>query len=185
VEALYAGVDAASAGIARRAFRYLGTVPRRVVLLPVRKYVALFGAVRGVPTDVMTVILLSRTVHRCLVQGRLEGKDEAHLSAEAMQIRSAFDEALDGMDLRLLTSALSDGLSQGRGLTSAAVAYARNNFGRGHDDSDGPDQAEAGLSPGGAVGEGAVQVDEVLRRPEIARLITEFDAHFDAVLAKS
>src|SRR3954454_17835037 len=115
VEPLYAGADAESAGMVRKAFGYLRTVPRRVVLFPIRKYVALFGSVRGVPTDVMTVLLLARTVHRCLAEGRLAGADPERLRAEAVQIRGAFDTALDGMDLKLLTGALSDGLSQGRG----------------------------------------------------------------------
>jgi hypothetical protein len=176
VEPLYAGVDVGSAGQIRRAFGYLRTVPRRVLLFPIRKYVALFGSVRGVPTDVMTVLLLSRTVHRCLVEGRLAGSDESRLRAEAMQIRGAFDRALDGMDLRLFTGALSDALSQGRGLTAAAVGYARKNFGH-HD-------ADPGLNPGGAVGQGAERVEEVLRRPEIARLVDEFDVIFDRELAQ-
>lgn len=180
VEPLYAGVDAAEAGMVRRASRYLKTVPRRVILFPVRKYVALFGSVRGVPTDVMTVLLLSRTVHRCLVEGRLTGDDEDALRAESVQIRGAFDEALHGMDLRLFTSALSDGLSQGRGLTSAAVSYARKTFGRSDDEA-----GSAELAPGGAVGEGAEQVEAVMRRPEVAQKIEEFDAEFDAVLAKA
>ena len=213
VEPLYAGVDAESAGLASRGFRYLRTVPRRVALFPIRKYVALFGSVRGVPTDVMTVVLLSRTVYRCLDQGRLAGSDEDQLRTEARQIRAAFDQALEGMDLRLFTGALSDGLSQGRGLTAAAVSYARKNFGRWHDgsskggatgqgdddqagdevgkagDGGGSDNGSDGdngvdLSPGGAVAEGAAQVQEVMRRPEIVRLIIEFDAHFDAALAK-
>ena len=154
-------------------------MPRRVLLFPIRKYVALFGSVRGVPTDVMTVVLLSRTVHRCLVDGRLTGSDEGELRAEAVQIRAAFDKALDGMDLRLFTGALSDGLSQGRGLTSAAVGYARKTFARSDDD----DTSDGELAPGGAVGEGAERVKEVMRRPEIARLISEFDATFDARLA--
>ncbi len=96
-------MDAASAGLIHKAFRYLRTVPRRVLLFPVRKYVALFGSVRGVPTDVMTVVLLARTVHRSLAQGRLSGTDDGRLRAEAVQIRSAFDEVLEGMDLRLFT----------------------------------------------------------------------------------
>lgn len=185
VEPLYAGVDAASAGLVRRALRYLGTVPRRVALFPIRKYVALFGSVRGVPTDVMTVLLLSRTVHRCLVDGALVGPDAEELRAEAVQIRKAFDEALDGMDLKLLSGALADGLSQGRGLTSAAVGYARKTFGRrddgeSHREPDGHSAAE--LAPGGAVGEGAERVREVLRRPEIAHQMADFDARFDANL---
>jgi hypothetical protein len=183
VEPLYAGVDAASAGMVRRAIRYLGTVPRRVALFPIRKYVALFGSVRGVPTDVMTVLLLSRTVHRCLAEGRLAGSDAEKLRAEAVQIRKAFDQALDGMDLRLFSGALSDGLSQGRGLTSAAVGYARKTFGRRDDGASHHDGHSADeLAPGGAVGEGAERVREVLRRPEIAHQMADFDARFDANL---
>src|SRR4051812_8769071 len=49
VEALYAGTDAGAAGRVRDMLRYLRSVPRRVLLFPVRKYVALFGAVKGVP----------------------------------------------------------------------------------------------------------------------------------------
>jgi hypothetical protein len=176
VEPLYAGVDADAASLTRRALKYLRTVPRRVLLFPVRKYVALFGSVRGVPHDVMTVLLLARTVHRSLAAGRLADSDENRLRAEAVQIRAAFDRALDGLDLRMFTGALSDGLSQGKGLTSAAVKYARTTFTR----SDKDDVGSADLSPGGAVGEAAERVEEVQRRPEIARLIGEFDTKFDA-----
>jgi hypothetical protein len=180
VEALYAGADAGSAGRFREALRYLRSIPRRVLLFPVRKYVALFGAVKGVPTDVMHVLLLARTVYRVLGQGRLSGSEKPTgaekkaLRREAVPIRIAFDQALDGMDLRLLTGALADGLSQGKGLTSAAVSYARKTFGR--------DDADPALDPGGEVGQGAEQVEAVLRRPEIARLLAEFDARFDARL---
>jgi hypothetical protein len=176
VEPLYAGVDADAAGMTQRAMKYLRTVPRRVILFPVRKYVALFGSVRGVPHDVMTVVLLSRSVYRSLAAGRLAGSNEDALRAEAVQIRAAFDRALEGMDLRMFTGALRDGLSQGKGLTSAAVKYARTTFTRNEKD-------DVDLTPGGAVGEGAERVEEVMRRPEIARLIGEFDTKFDAELA--
>jgi hypothetical protein len=180
VEPLYAGVDATFAGSVRHALRYLLSVPRRVLLFPIRKYVALFGSVRGVPTDVMTVLLLARSVHRSLARGRLAGSDKDQLRAEAVQIRSAFDKALHGMDLRLFTGALSDVLSQGRGLTLAAAGYARATFGRG-------DKAprSSDLAPGGAVGAGVERVEEVMRRPEIVRLISEFDVKFDAELAQT
>lgn len=180
VEPLYAGVDAASASSLQRALGYLRTIPRRILLFPIRKYVAVFGSVRGVPNDVMTVVLLSRTVHRCLVQGRLAGADEKALRAEAMQIRTAFDQAVHGMDLRLFTGALADGLSQGRELTGAAVGYARKTFARGDKDQD----AVPSLDPGGPVGAGAERVEEVMRRPEIARLLVEFDQAFDARLPR-
>jgi hypothetical protein len=183
VEPLYAGVDAGVAGQVRRAFGYLLSVPRRVIFFPVRKYVALFGSVRGVPTDVMTVLLLAWTVHRCLLQGRLTDADAdadaKRLRAEAVRIRSAFDRALHGMDLRLLSGALADGLSQGRGLTAAAVGYAGRTFGRTDDHDDDPE-----LEPDGAVREGAERVQAILRRPEIVRLIGDFNARFDAELSR-
>jgi hypothetical protein len=176
VQPLYAGVD----GWASGALGYLKSVPRRVALFPVRKYVALFGSVKGVPTDVMQVLLLARTTHRCLAQGRLAGEDPKALRAEALLIRRSFDTAVEGMDLRLLTGALADGLSHGMGLKAAAVDYALHAFGREHAD---PSQDAGGLDPGGPVGQGAERVEEVLRRPEIAELLTELDARFDANLA--
>ena len=183
VEALYAGTEAA--GQLREALRYLRSIPRRVLFFPIRKYVALFGAAKGVPSDVMHVLLLGRTVHRSLAQGRLTAPgptgelskaDTQALRREAVLIRAAYDDAIHGMDLRLLTGALADGLSQGRGLTAAAVGFARKTFGRDGD-------AEAGLNPGGEVGAGAERVEEVLRRPEITRLLIEFDETFESSLA--
>jgi hypothetical protein len=183
VEALYAGTEAA--GKVREALRYLRSVPRRVLFFPVRKYVALFGAAKGVPSDVMHVLLLGRTVHRSLAQGRLAtpaGKtgelskaDTKALRQEAVRIRAAYDDAIHGMDLRLLTGALADGLSQGKGLTAAAVGFARKTFGRDDDAGD--------LNPGGEVGAGAERVEEVLRRPEITRLLLEFDETFESSLS--
>jgi hypothetical protein len=185
VEALYAGTEAGAAGQVREVFRYLRSIPRRVLFFPIRKYVALFGAVKGVPSDVMHVLLLGRTVHRSLAQGRLaapakagelSAADTKALRQEAVRIRAAYDDAIHGMDLRLLTGALADGLSQGKGLTSAAVGFARKTFGR-------DDDAEAALNPGGEVGAGAERVEEVLRRPEITRLLLEFDENFETALA--
>lgn len=182
VEPLYLGVEAGMAGLARRALAYLASVPRRILLFPVRKYVALFGSVRGVPNDVMTVVLLGRSVHRALGRGLLTGPESPSaaeskgLQKEAARVRTAFDEAVDGMDLRLLSGALADGLSQGKELSAAAVALARKLARRG-DDEDGE------LPASGPVAEGAEQVEEVLRRPEIARLLAEFDERFDARLA--
>ena len=95
VEPLYLGVEAGMAGVARRALAYLASVPRRVLLFPVRKYVALFGSVRGVPTDVMTVVLLGRCVHRSLGRGLLAGPDEKQLREEAADVRTAFDDAVE------------------------------------------------------------------------------------------
>ena len=140
-----------------------------MLLFPIRKYVAVFGAVRGVPTDVMRVVLLARTVDRRLTKGELATPDPDR----AREIRTAVDAALEGMDLRLLTAALGDGLSQGRDLTAAGVRYARR-FG----DRD----ADPDLDPAGPVGAGAQRVTEALERPEVVQLLARFDSQVDAAL---
>jgi hypothetical protein len=186
--------------------KYARAVPRKVVLFPVRKYVELFGAVRGVPQDVMQVMLLARTTHRCLERGLLPDPDPAapagfslggrlaaragrkagkeSVQAESARIRRAFDTAVAGMDLSLLAGALADALSQGKGLSAAAVAYASRAFTRpvepGEDDAVGRVTVPR---PGAAVEEGAERVERVWSSPEVARLLREFDARFDAALA--
>ena len=171
VEPLWAGAE--DGGFGRR----VKDVSLKILLFPVRKYRAVFGAVRGVPTDVMRVVLLARTVDRRLDRGDLPADgDAAALAAQATDIRRAVDKAMDGMDLRMLTAALADGLSQGRGLSTAAVRYARRWFTK--------PGAEADLQPGGEVGAGAQRVTEVLRRPEIAQLLDRFDDKVDTALAR-
>ena len=171
LQPLWGEAEGRSSGLRRR----VRAVSRRLLLFPVRKYTALFGAVRGVPTDVLRVVLLARTVDRRLDQGALAG-DPAALPEEARALRRAVDRAIDGMDLRVLTAALADGLSHSRGLSTAAVAFARRRF----SDAD-PD---AGLEPDARVAEGAERVTEVLRRPETARLLERFDAEVDAALSR-
>ena len=173
LEPLWEGAQ--QGGVVREAMRNVAKVPLKIAAFPVRKYVAIFGAVRGVPTDVMTVLLLGRAVHHALAAGRLAGPDGAALRGEAERIRRAYEEVLDGMDLRLLAGALTDVLSQGKELSGAAVGFARRRFGgREEDDAAAPD---------GAVRQGAERVEEVLRRPDVVRLLEEFDRRMDARLA--
>jgi hypothetical protein len=143
-----------------------------VLLFPVRKYAAVFGAVRGVPTDLMRVVLLARTVDRLLDRGALvdRGPDEART------VRAAVDAALESLDLRLLGAALSDGLSGVRGLSAAAVGLARRRFA-------GADDEDAEPEPDEPVAQGASAVTEVLDRPEVQELLERFDAAVDARLA--
>jgi hypothetical protein len=159
--------DEGGGGLGRR----VAAVGRGVLLFPIRKYLAIFGAVRGVPTDVMRVVLLARTVDRRLALGELATAD----ADRAREIRRAVDAALASMDLRLLVAALGVGLSQGRDLTAAAVRYARR-FG----DRD----ADPDLDPAGPVGEGAQRVTEVLEQPEVVQLLDRFDAQVDSELSR-
>src|SRR5918993_1497717 len=153
VEPLWAGRD--DGGFRRQVM----DTAMKIMLFPVRKYRAVFGAVHGVPTDVMRVLLLARTVDRRLDRGDLPADaDPARLAAQARDIRRAVDHTMNGMDLRMLTAGLADGLSHGRGLSAAAIRYARRWFIKSSTDVD--------LQPGGEVGAGAQRVTEVLRRPE-------------------
>jgi hypothetical protein len=170
VEELYEGVGTRGASIVRG----LVSIPRRIALFPVRKYVAIFGSVRGVPNDVLRVVLLGRTVHRAIEQGRLDGDGEP-LREDAIAVRRAYDDAIEYQDLRLLRGALADGLSQGRSLTRAAVAYARTQFAK--------DSEKPGMRPGGEVERSAEKVESVLRRPDVVEELEKFDARIDAVLA--
>ena len=165
---LWGEPDGRPSGLRRR----LRALPARVLLFPLRKYRALFGAVRGVPTDVMRVVLLARTVERRLEHGELRDRDR--LPDQSRALRRAVDEAIDGMDLRLLTAALADGLSQTRGLSASAVAFARR---RAQADP------EVQVDPDGPIADGAQRVTEVLRRPEITSLLERFDREVDGRLS--
>ena len=170
VRALWDEPDGTRRGLRGR----LRGVPKRLLLFPVRKYTAVFGAVRGVPNDVARVVLLARTVDRRLALGELSSPDR--VPDEARALRRAVDEAIEGMDLQLLTAALADGLSRSRGLTTAAVAFVRRRL-----RTDDPDAA---VPTDGALADGAAHVTEVLRRPEIASLLHRFDAEVDERLAR-
>jgi hypothetical protein len=174
IEPLWGDGESVGEGMVRRYTKHLAT---RLATYPVRKYRALFGAVHGVPNDVMRVLLIARTVDRRLARGELADADPAVLADQARRIRAAYDAANRHMDLQLLRSALADVLSQGKGLTVAAVRYARRGFGR--------KGAEPTLEPDGEVGAGAQQVSQVLHRPEIVRLMERFDEKVDAALAGS
>ena len=160
----------------RRGLRgLLRQAPGKVVLFPVRKYTAVFGAVRGVPDDVARVVLLARSVDRVLERGALASADRA--PDEARALRRAVDDVIAGLDLQVLTAGLADGLSGTRGLTTAAVALVRRRLA-------GEEADDAAVPVDSAVAEGAARVDAVLRRPEMTALLQRFDAAVDAALAR-
>jgi hypothetical protein len=124
----------------------------------------------------MRVLLLGRAVHRAVSQGRLaDGTDPKALEAEAARIRRAYDDAIKYQDFRLLRGALTDGLSQGRGLTRHAVAYARDAFAHGK---------EPTAEPGGEVEASAQKVAAALRRPDVVEELAEFDRRMDEKLGR-
>lgn len=150
--------------------RHFRKLAKKLVLFPIRKYVALVGAVRGVPTDILRVILLARSVDRRLARGELT--DSENLAAEAKSLRLAVDEAMRHVDLRIITAALADALSQSRDLTGTAVAFARRRFSGSDSNSD--------LKPDDEVANSADRVVEAFDRPEIVQLLENFDQKVDS-----
>lgn len=164
--------------------RRLRRASTRLLLFPVRKYTALFGAVKGVPEDVVQVVLLGRTVDRMLDQGRLTG---ATATDDARALRRAVDDALAGTDLRLVRAAVADALSGTRGLSAAAAALARTRLSGGDRTAHNAPDTDADAAPdtdaAPAVTEGAQRLTEAMRRPQLASVLARFDARIDRDLA--
>jgi hypothetical protein len=157
---------------------FLLKLPLKLLLYPIRKIVSVVTAIHGVPTDLARVLLLARTTDRCLESGLLKDGDDQTLKLEALRVRTAFDVAFRSVNLQMFSAAIADALSQVKGLAAAAVRFARKAFGERRDADATPLEAEP------AIEEGARKVEEVLERPEIIAFLDDFDARFDAALAK-
>ncbi|WP_088289885.1 hypothetical protein [Kineosporia sp. A_224] len=170
-------------GIRRGLMARLAGVPGKLLLFPVRKYVAIARLVRGGPADVLAVVLLGRSVDRALDRGLLAGPDPATLHRESVAVRRAFEDAEKNADLRLVAGALADGLVGVKELGRAAVETSRRLLDR----DQGPKEREHTVTEAadteGPVREGALRVEETLRRPEVVAELARFDATFDARLA--
>lgn len=140
--------------------------PLKLLLLPVRKLVAIVTSVHGVPLEIMRMVLLGRTLARYLHNGEL--KD----AATAGRMRLAFDKSFAGMDFRVIRAAMADALSSVRGWKAAAVVSAKRTAeaNRPLDDD---------LAAETTVDSGARKLQEVLDRPETLVLFAEFDRRFD------
>ena len=168
--------------------RTLARLPLTLLLYPFRKLRLWVTAVQGVSGDLLQVLVLARSVDRCLASGWFDLEDERELRRRARLVRRAHDRAIHGGDLRALQLALGAAVRQVRGLSRQARGFARDAFGRraGPIDGRAPVTAEVpDAGPGGlrSVRDGAEQVEAVLGRPESLRILGEFDARFDAALA--
>lgn len=151
----------------------LGTAmkaPVKLLLYPVRKIVALVTSVRGVPLEIMRVVLLGRTLDRQLRKGEVD-------TDSAVKMRAAFDESFARMDFRVVKAAMNDALSSVSGWKQAAMESARQIIGQ----DDAPDVVADARAP---VDDGARQVQQALDRPDVLELFAEFDQRFDEALAR-
>jgi hypothetical protein len=161
-------------GCASGCLTLLWKVPLAIVLFPIRKIVAIVTAVRGFARDVTQSLLFGRALDRALARGMLaEGAPEPTLLAESGVVRRAFDQAVHGVDTRIVSGALADALRGIRGLPRAALRTARALVKSGQ--SAAPEDDEV-------VEQGAGAVEKALERPDVARVLADFDARFDAAL---
>ncbi len=146
-------------------------VPLKLLFFPIRKLMAMVTSIRGVPLDVLQVVLLGRTLDRYLGEGKIPHENEAN-AATAARLAAAFSEAFVRMDFRVVRAAVSDALSSVSGWRAAATADAKQ-LAKGQDVT--TDQ----LEPGPQVDTGATRVQEVLSRPETLELFSQFDRRVD------
>ncbi len=150
-------------------------VPLILITYPFRKVWAWLMAVRHLSRDLTTMVLLGRALDRSLSLGRLA--DGEGLEAEAEQWSRAFDNAVSGMDTKVLTSGLASALSSVKGLGSSAVRTLRSLWRKRQAgdvvEVDVPDSEKKVLE------EGARSVEAVLAKPEIVALLERFDARFE------
>lgn len=146
--------------------------PFKLLLFPIRKTVRIITSVRNVPLEIIQIVLLGRTLDRCLQMQSLM-LDQA----TAKRMRKAFDVAFSGMDFYVVRAALIDALKSVSGLKSAAVAMATRVSRK-------EEPTPETLEPSDKVQSGAANVQSVLDRPETLALFAEFDRRFDQSLQK-
>lgn len=172
-----------STGLLTGLARWAAKLPLLIVLYPIRKTIRLVTAVRGVSTDLVDVVLLARSVDRCLRAGWFADSDRAVLERQAEIVRRAHDQVIDLADLRILTRAVASSLRQFTHLRTQAPAFARRVFGAparstARFDTAGPTTTEQETQ----VEQGVQEVVAAFDRPEVTTLLAELDQRFDDAL---
>jgi len=152
-------------------------LPMKVLIFPVRKFLAWGMAVKNLARDLSEAVLLGRTLDRILDANRLpmDATTES-LRADAARVRLAFSNATAGTDLTLIRGVLTTALRSVSGLPSAAMRALRGIRSR-------PDDADPTASLSSAdkatVETGAARVSSALETPEMRAFLTRFDETFD------
>jgi hypothetical protein len=169
-------------GCASGCLTLLWKIPLKLLLFPIRKILAVVTALRGFSRDLSDSLLFGRALERALARGLMaDGSPEPLLLAESNAVRRAFEQASVGVDKAMLAGALGDALRGIRGLRTAALRAARS-LARSQDPAD--PEASAQPSDREVVEQGASAVEQTLTRPDVARVLADFDARFDAALPR-
>jgi hypothetical protein len=155
----------------------LAKAPVKLLLFPIRKIVAILTSVRGVPMEIIRMVLLGRTLDRLLREQTIpQGAVQAD---QALMMREAFEEAFARMDFRVVRAGLADALAGVGGWKESAMDLAAKVAGRENEAQPAGDlRADENMEAG------AKQVEEVLNRPELVAAFVEFDDRFDDAYAK-
>ena len=159
---------------------FLVWLPIKLVLYPLRKVVAWVLAARGLSQDLTLMLLLGRTLDRCLAAGMLRGGAPGELRAEARTIRQAYDNAARGFDTSFLRESLGRAAASVKGLPAAAVRTLRSMFRRRRDPSV---DVEVPAADRETMDRGVGAIEAALERPEVQSALERFDRTFDDNLA--
>ncbi len=146
-------------------------IPLKLLLFPVRKFIAVATSVRGVPLEVTRSVLLGRTLNRQLAAG------EQPEAVDAVLLRTAFDQAFSRMDLRTVRAVIGDALRHVSSWKASAMGSAKEL-------AKGDDVPAEDIAAAENVQAGAAEVEAALARPEILALFDEFDKRFDQALER-
>jgi len=159
---------------------FLVWLPIKLVLYPLRKVLAWVLAARGLSQDLTLMLLLGRTLDRCLGAGMLRGGTPGELRAEARMIRQAYDNAARGFDTGFLRESLGRAAASVKGLPAAAVRTLRALFRRRRDPSVDVQVPEADRD---TMDRGVGAIEATLEQPEVRSALERFDRTFDENLA--
>ncbi len=149
----------------------MAKAPLKLLLFPIRKVMSILTSVRGVPIEIIRMVLLGRTIDRYAKSGKLN-----HQHVTAASLRFAFDDAFAGMDFRVVQAAIREALGAAKGWKASATREATDIARRQSLDSD-------SMTSTHEVNSSAEKIQAAIQRPMITELFADFDRRFDQSLA--
>lgn len=144
--------------------------PIKLLLFPIRKIVALVTSIRGVPLDVLRMVLLGRAIQQWkqieLVQDTNPNREQID------RFKAAFDQAFGGIDFRLLRSSVSDLRRVTKPWRQAAKAFSK----AASEEKDNVAGTVETIRDSQQVRE----AQQLMNRPSVLKTFQEFDARFAA-----
>jgi hypothetical protein len=163
--------------------------PLKLLLFPIRKFIAIFRAIHGTARRMVEVFLLGHVVGRWLARGGFaEGTPPDGLHREAALVRVSFDQTLSEVYPASFTGSLVTAWSGMRGLLRSA-ALAAQQIVRGTRRQS-PADAESRAAATSAAAEASSErfapalgvFEALLTRPDIVEFLQQFEARFEANL---